>query len=40
VTRGDPDSGEVELRAWPAAVFHEGYQDRRKAFSDLGIDPE
>ena len=49
VTRRNPDSGEVELRAWPAAVFRvrggkivflEGFQDRREAFSDLGIDPE
>ena len=49
VTRRDRASGEVELRAWPAAVFRvrdgritflEGYGDRRKAFADLGLDPE
>lgn len=48
VTRRDPESGDVEMRAWPANVFRvrddgkivflEGYQDRRKAFSDLGLE--
>ena len=49
VTRRDRETGEVQLRAWPAAVFRvrdgritfvEGYGDRRKAFTDLGIEPE
>jgi ketosteroid isomerase-like protein len=48
VVRRDPETGEVEMRAWPAIVarvrdgrivFLEGYRDRRKAFSDLGLDP-
>jgi ketosteroid isomerase-like protein len=49
VDRLDRESGELELRAWPAlvirvengmVVFVEGYPDRRKAFADLGLDPE
>jgi ketosteroid isomerase-like protein len=49
VTRRNLQTGEVELRAWPAAVFRvregkivflEGYGDRRKAFTDLGLEPE
>jgi ketosteroid isomerase-like protein len=49
VDRRDPETGEVELRAWPAlvirvqdgkVVFVEGYPDRRKAFTDLGLEPE
>ena len=49
VDRLDPETGELELRAWPAlvirvrggkVVFVEGYPDRRKAFTDLGLDPE
>jgi ketosteroid isomerase-like protein len=49
VTRRNPDTDEVEVRAWPATVlrvrdgqivFVEGYQDRRKAFTDLGLEPE
>jgi len=47
VTRRNKETGGVELRAWPAAVvrvrdgsivFFEGYQDRRKAFADLGLE--
>ena len=49
VDRKDPKTGEVELRMWPAIVgrvrggklvFMEGYPDRRKAFTDLGLEPE
>jgi ketosteroid isomerase-like protein len=50
VTRRAIDTDEVVLRAWPANVFRvrrdgrivflEGYQDRRKAFADLGLEPE
>jgi ketosteroid isomerase-like protein len=49
VDRRDPETGDLELRAWPALVirvangkvaFIEGYQDRRKAFTDLGLEPE
>jgi ketosteroid isomerase-like protein len=49
VDRLDPETEQLELRAWPAVVvrvkggkvvFYEGYQDRRKAFSDLGLEPE
>ena len=47
VIRRSRETGEVELRAWPAVVlrvregkivFLEGYRDRRKAFSDLGLE--
>jgi hypothetical protein len=46
-SRIDADSGEVEWKAWPAAVmrvnggkmvFFEGYVDRRDAFSDYGLE--
>ena len=49
VDRRDPETGDLELRAWPAlvirvengkVVFIEGYPDRRKAFTDLGLEPE
>jgi ketosteroid isomerase-like protein len=47
VIRRSRETGEVEMRAWPAVVlrvregkivFLEGYRDRRKAFSDLGLE--
>lgn len=47
VSRTNRETGTVEMKAWPATVFRvrdrkivfiEGYQDRRKAFSDLGIE--
>ena len=49
VTRRNPESGQVEMTAWPAAVirvqngrvvFLEGYQDRRQAFIDCGLEPQ
>ncbi|MFL5907079.1 MAG: nuclear transport factor 2 family protein [Solirubrobacterales bacterium] len=49
VTRRNPESGKVEMTAWPAAVirvsngkivFLEGYQDRRQAFIDCGLQPD
>jgi ketosteroid isomerase-like protein len=48
VVRRDPETRRVEMRACPAIVarvrdgkivFLEGYRDRRKAFSDLGLEP-
>lgn len=47
VSRIDPDSGEVEWKAWPGAVmrihggrmvFFEGYVDRRKALAEYGLE--
>jgi ketosteroid isomerase-like protein len=47
VERRDRETGEVELRAWPATVirvqggrivFLEGYVDRRKALTALGLE--
>jgi hypothetical protein len=47
VIRRSRETGEVELRAWPAVVLRvregktvslEGYRDRRKAFSELGLE--
>ena len=49
VDRRNRETGRSEWKAWPALVirvedgqitFVEGYLDRRKAFSDLGIEPE
>jgi ketosteroid isomerase-like protein len=49
VDRRNRETGRSEWKAWPALVirvrdgqvtFVEGYTDRRKAFSDLGIEPE
>src|SRR5262249_15051898 len=49
VDRIDPKTGDLELRAWPAlviriengkVVFIEGYPDRRRAFTALGLEPE
>jgi hypothetical protein len=46
LSRIDPESGEVEWKAWPAAVlrildrklvFFEAYVDRRRALADYGV---
>lgn len=49
VTRRRRETGDVEMRTWPAVVFRvrdgkivfvEGYMDRRKAFTDLGLEAD